>query len=82
MSTTFILVLGVIAALGMIAWGVVGMLRGAVITKAYGTVDGVRRYYRMVRREEEPVWFWTLCTVYSGVGVAMLAVIGFIVFLH
>jgi len=75
MSTSFLLILGVILALGMIAWGVIGMLRGAVITKAYGTVDGERRYYRLVRREEEPVWFWTLCTTYSGVGVVMLVVI-------
>ena len=81
MSTSFLLTLGMIGALGMIAWGVIGMLRGAVITKAYGTVDGQRRYYRLVRREEEPRWFWILCTTYSGIGVAMLVLIASLKFL-
>ena len=74
-SSTALLWFGVIAALGMVAWGLAGAITGRVLTKSYGTVDGERRYYRFVRRDEEPVWFWTLCGVYTGAGIAMLAVL-------
>ncbi len=67
--------LGVILAIGMVAWGLSGVVTGKVLTKSYGTVDGERRYYRYVHRDEEPVWFWTLCCIYSGVGIAMLGLI-------
>jgi hypothetical protein len=69
------LVIGVILALGMVGWGLSGVFTGKVLTKAYGTVDGERRYYRFVSRQDEPVWFWTLCGVYTGIGICMLLVL-------
>ena len=75
MSSKFILELGALLAIGMMVWGISGMFLGKVLTKSYGSVDGERRYYRFVRRDEEPVWFWILCGTYTGVGVAMLTLI-------
>jgi len=67
-----LLVLGLILALGMIGWGLSGVFSGRVLTKSYGIVDGKRRYYRLVSRQQEPLWFWTLCGVYAGIGMCML----------
>ncbi|HUL42425.1 MAG TPA: hypothetical protein VLV32_11065 [Burkholderiales bacterium] len=74
-SSTFLLGLGILVAVGMVAWGMSGIILGKVITKSYGTVDGERRYYRFVRRDEEPIWFWILCSTYLGVGIAMMVLI-------
>jgi hypothetical protein len=74
-SSKAILWFGFAAALGMIGWGLSGVFTGRVMTKSYGTVDGERTYYRFVRRDEEPVWFWTLCSIYTGVGIGMLVVL-------
>ena len=70
-----ILVTGFLLALGMVGWGLSGVFSGKVLTKSYGTVDGERRYYRFVSRRDEPVWFWTLCGVYTGVGIGMLLIL-------
>ncbi len=74
-SSNMIVGLGVVLALGMIGWGLSGAFTGRVLTKSYGTVEGERRYYRFVRRDEEPVWFWTLCGVYTSIGIGMLLVL-------
>lgn len=74
-STAIILALGIVMALLMMAWGLSGVFTGRVLTKSYGTVEGQRRYCRFVRRDEEPVWFWTLCCIYTGVGIAMMVVL-------
>ncbi len=55
--------------------GLSGVFTGKVLTKSYGTRDGERRYYRFVSRKEEPAWFWTLCTVYTSIGLGMLLVL-------
>ncbi len=73
-ETTFVLVLGIIAGIGMLAWAASGLLAGKILTKSYGSESGERRYSRYVFRNEEPVWFWTLCAIYGAVGVAVLAV--------
>jgi formate/nitrite transporter FocA (FNT family) len=77
-SSRLMLGFGFIAALGMVAWGLSGVFTGRVLTKSYGKVDGKRTFYRFVRREEEPVWFWILCGIYTTVGIAMLALIYFL----
>ena len=79
-SSNAIAGLGVVLALGMIGWGLSGVFTGKVLTKSYGTVDGERRYYRFVRRDDEPVWFWALCGVYMTIGAGMLLVFYFAVY--
>ena len=71
MTPGSVLTIGFFLGVGMIVWGVWGMVRGAVIVKSYGMVDGERRYYRTVRRDEEPVWFWVSCLVVTSVGLAV-----------
>jgi len=75
MASKVILVIGIILAIGMVAWGVSGIVLGKVITKSYETINGERRYFRLVRRDEEPVWFWILCSIYISVGLAVLVII-------
>ena len=70
-----ILALGFLAGLGMLAWGFSGVITGKIFTKAYGIVDGKRIYYRFVPRDKEPIWFWTLCCVYIGVGAMVLTIV-------
>lgn len=77
-SSKVILWFGFFAALGMIGWGLSGVFTGRIVTKAYGTVDGKRIYYRFVRRDEEPAWFWVLCSIYMTVGIAMMVTICFL----
>lgn len=72
-----ILGLGLVAAIGMLAWGLSGALTGRIAVKSYGTVDGRRVYYRVVRRDEEPLWFWTISSVYTGVGIVLIVVLYF-----
>ena len=74
-SSNVILLIGIIAAIGMFGWGLSGVCTGRIFTKAYGTVDGKRIYSRFVRRDEEPAWFWTLCSVYMAVGIVMMVVL-------
>lgn len=74
-SSKFVLGLGVLLAIGMVAWGMSGIILGKVITKSYGIIDGERRYYRFIRRDEEPIWFWIVCSVYVSVGIAMMVLI-------
>jgi hypothetical protein len=77
-SSKAVLELGMILAIGMVALGLSGVFTGKVLTKSYGSVEGKRTFYRFVRRDEEPVWFWTLCGIYSCIGIAMMALIYFL----
>ncbi|HXZ97561.1 MAG TPA: hypothetical protein VEG37_11035 [Burkholderiales bacterium] len=74
-SSKIVLVLGILLAIGMVAWGVSGIVLGKVITKSYETINGERRHFRLVRRDEEPVWFWIVCSVYVAVGIAILVMV-------
>ncbi len=62
----------------MLAWGLSGVVSGKVLTKSYGVVDGKRTYYRFVSRSKEPVWFWTLCSLYMAIGIATIGILYFI----
>ena len=77
-SSNAIVIVGFVLAAGMVVWGLAGVFTGKVLTKSYGTVDGEGRYYRFVSRQEEPVWFWTLCGVYTAIGIGMLLVLYFV----
>ena len=64
-----------LAAIGMLAWGLSGVVTGRVVVKSYGTIDGRRVYYRVVRRAQEPLWFWTVSSVYMALGIVLMAVL-------
>ena len=76
-SSELIVWIGAVLAIGMIGWGVAGVIRGKVLVKSYGSVGGERRYARLVERDSEPAWFWTACIGYIGVGSGLLALIYF-----
>lgn len=75
-DSKFVLMLGVVSAVGMFGWGVSGVLTGRILDKSYGrAADGSRRFSRYVKRSEEPVWFWVLCGTYMILGIALLATV-------
>lgn len=74
-ETKVVLMLGFISGAGMLAWALSGVVTGKILTKSYGSDDGQRRYSRYVFRDEEPVWFWLLCTTYGTVGIGVLVVV-------
>lgn len=78
-ASRFVLVLAALIALGVIGWGISGVLIGSIRVKSYGFADdGSRRFSREVLRREEPVWFWTICCTYVAVGVAALVAVAMI----
>jgi len=74
-SSKITLGFGIIAAIGMLPWGLSGVFIGRIATKSYDTIDGKRMYYRFVRRGQEPIWFWIVCSVYMAVGIALMVII-------
>ena len=76
-SSEALLVIGMFAATSVLGWGLSGVFTGKILTKAYGAVNGRRVYSRFVYRDQEPVWFWTLCGTYTSIGIMMMAVIYF-----
>jgi len=77
-SSKIILGFGIIAAIGMLAWGLSGVFIGRIVIKSYNTINGNRMYYRFVRRDEEPILFWIVCSVYMAVGIALMVIIYFL----
>jgi hypothetical protein len=74
-ATKLVLILGVVSGIGMLAWAASGVVMGKILTKSYGGDDGQRRYSRYVFRDQEPVWFWVLCTTYGMVGIGVLVAV-------
>ena len=75
-ESKFVLMLGVVSAIGMFGWGLSGVLTGRILDKSYGRAeDGSRRFARYVVRSEEPVWFWVVCGTYMAVGAALLVAV-------
>ena len=77
----FVLMLGVVSAIGMFAWGLSGIMTGKSLDKSYGrAADGTRQFSRYVVRDEEPIWFWVLCSTYMLLGIALLATVVLVFF--
>lgn len=80
-ETTLVLLLGLVAGVGMLAWAVFGAVTGRIYTEGSGGNDDDRRTYaRLVCRNREPARFWLTCITYGTVGVAVLAVVTLMLF--